>query len=250
MTPDEQMKQAEAKAAAGDVDGAIELLKQAAATDTTGEASLRLGRAAGGQVRAGRGHGRLPGRGGEDPGTRQGRGAGKAFRAAGHARDDRGSSRLRAGGRRGRSRRGLADDRALPAAGPRRQGRRGGGPGAEGGGGGRRDPGGDRARLRPGGQGRPRRGRGHVSRGARQGSGVGVGRRSAWHACCARRAAPRKLSRCCRRPSRPPRARSRPTRSRRFPRSRWDALRKRSGTRARPRPWPRRIRRRRPSPWR
>lgn len=44
-SPDELMKQAETKQSAGDVDGAIELLRRAASAATTGEASLRLGRA-------------------------------------------------------------------------------------------------------------------------------------------------------------------------------------------------------------
>jgi tetratricopeptide (TPR) repeat protein len=43
-TPEDLMKQAEAKVAAGDVDGGIDLLKQAAAGDATGQAQLRLGR--------------------------------------------------------------------------------------------------------------------------------------------------------------------------------------------------------------
>jgi tetratricopeptide (TPR) repeat protein len=45
-SPDDLMKEAETKSAAGDVDGAIEDLKKAAAMDSaTGEPSLRLGRA-------------------------------------------------------------------------------------------------------------------------------------------------------------------------------------------------------------
>ena len=45
-TPDDLMKEAETKSAAGDLDGAIEDLKKAAAMDSaTGEPSLRLGRA-------------------------------------------------------------------------------------------------------------------------------------------------------------------------------------------------------------
>jgi tetratricopeptide (TPR) repeat protein len=44
-SPEELMKQAEAKSAAGDVEGAIDLLKQAAAADATGQATLRLGQA-------------------------------------------------------------------------------------------------------------------------------------------------------------------------------------------------------------
>ncbi len=44
-TPEDLIKQADAKTAAGDVDGAIDLLRQAAAADTTGQAALHLGRA-------------------------------------------------------------------------------------------------------------------------------------------------------------------------------------------------------------
>ncbi len=44
LTPAELMAQAEAKITAGDVDGGIELLRKATEADTTGEASLRLGR--------------------------------------------------------------------------------------------------------------------------------------------------------------------------------------------------------------
>ena len=115
-------KQAEAKAAAGDMDGAVDAAEAGGGRPTRpADASLRLGTAARGQVRAGPRDGRLPGRGGQAPGPGEGGGAGAALRAAGHAGHGRGRrGRLRRRRRRRPIREGVWPTIALSRHGPAR----------------------------------------------------------------------------------------------------------------------------------